>query len=44
VRAVRQHHPRRRADDRDAGGHLLDCVISNATVEIGYIGKYFLFL
>ncbi len=31
-------------DDRSAGGHLLDCVIRNATIEIDYTGKYTLIL
>ncbi len=31
-------------DDRTAGGHLLDCVISNATIEIDYTNKFSLIL
>ncbi len=31
-------------DDYTAGGHLLDCFIRNATVEIDYTGKYTLIL
>jgi alpha-acetolactate decarboxylase len=27
-------------DDRTAGGHLLDCIINNATVEVGIINNY----
>lgn len=32
------------SDDRTAGGHLLDCIIRNATVEIDYTNKYTLVL
>jgi acetolactate decarboxylase len=31
-------------DDRTAGGHLLDCIIQNATVEIDQINRYELVL
>ncbi len=31
-------------DDRTAGGHLLDCIISNATVEVDIINSYRLVL
>ena len=31
-------------DDRAAGGHLLDCVIKNATLEIDYTDKFSLLL
>jgi acetolactate decarboxylase len=31
-------------DDRTGGGHLLDCVISNATIEIDYTNKFSLIL
>ena len=31
-------------DDHTAGGHLLDCIIQNATVEIDQINSYNLVL
>lgn len=31
-------------DDRTAGGHLLDCIINNATVEVDVINRYNLVL
>ena len=31
-------------DDRTAGGHLLDCIIDNAVVEIDQINEYRLIL
>ena len=31
-------------DDHAAGGHLLDCIITNATVEINQINRYNLLL
>lgn len=31
-------------DDRSAGGHLLDCIINNATIEVDVINNYYLVL
>jgi len=31
-------------DERSAGGHLLDCIVRNATVEIGQIDNYHLLI
>ena len=31
-------------DDHTAGGHILDCIINNATVQVGVINKYSLVL
>jgi acetolactate decarboxylase len=27
-------------DDHNAGGHLLDCIVRNATIEMDYIQKF----
>ena len=31
-------------DDRTAGGHILDCIINNATIQVDVINKYNLVL
>ena len=31
-------------DDKSAGGHLLDCIINNATIEVDIINNYYLVL